>query len=103
MASPPIVAGVVMSVLAAVPGFVDWAFGIPSGTEAKQHGTIHMALNVAALIFFVAHAIVRHDKWGVYNNSPHSGVGILLAALGIACTIGAGLFGWMLIQTTTSE
>lgn len=92
------IAGVIMAVPAALTGLVDWAVGIPSGTDAKGHGAIHMALNVAALIFFLANAIVHHDKWGVYNDSPHSGVGIVLAALGVACTIAAGFFGWMLIQ-----
>jgi uncharacterized membrane protein len=92
------IGGVIMAVPAAFAGFVDWFFGIPNGTDAKRHGTIHMALNIAALIFFVANAIVHHDKWGFYNENPHSGVGIVLAALGVACTVGAGLFGWMMVQ-----
>src|SRR5438067_13675673 len=40
-------AGVVMAVVAALPGFIDWATGIPGDTEAKNVGLRHMLLKVA--------------------------------------------------------
>src|SRR5438094_292196 len=43
-------AGVVMGAVAAVPGFVDWAMGIPRSSPAKRTGLIHMALNVTTLV-----------------------------------------------------
>src|SRR5690348_11645564 len=43
------IAGVGMALLAALPGFVDWAFGVPRGSAAKGVGLAHAGLNVAAL------------------------------------------------------
>lgn len=36
------IAGIVMAALAALPGFVDWAIGIPSESPAKSRGLSHM-------------------------------------------------------------
>src|ERR687886_29215 len=46
-------AGVVMAVVAALPGFLDWLVGIPRGSDASRTGLIHMGLNVTALVLFV--------------------------------------------------
>jgi uncharacterized membrane protein len=90
------VAGVVMAVVAAIPGFVDWAFGIPSGTRAKGHGLRHLILNVSALVLF---AIVMFTYVGRWNGAnPSAVLAIVLAAVGVVLTIGAGMFGWTLIQ-----
>jgi uncharacterized membrane protein len=91
------VAGVVMAVIAAIPGFLDWAWGIPASSPAKLHGTIHMVLNVTALILFAVNAATHIGYWE-FTDHPHSGLGIVLAALGVACTIAAGYYGWTMVQ-----
>jgi uncharacterized membrane protein len=89
-------AGVVMAAITALPGFIDWAVGIPSGTPAKSHGLTHMLLNVTALLLFVINAILHTGSW---TNPSGEASGIILALLGVLCTVGAGYFGWTMIQT----
>jgi len=91
------VAGVGMAVLAALPGFVDWAFGIPGGTAAKRTGLIHLGLNVGALALFA----ITLGVYARYWNGPaeSAGLGIVLSAIGVGLTILAGFQGWKLVQT----
>ncbi|HET9255898.1 MAG TPA: DUF2231 domain-containing protein [Pseudonocardiaceae bacterium] len=91
-------AAVVMSVIAAIPGFIDWAAGIPSGTPAKLTGRIHMALNVVALVLFIISFFAYYRYW---NGPADAGgvLGIVLAGIGVALTVAAGFQGWALIQT----
>ena len=90
------IAGVGGAVLAAVPGLADWAFGIPKDSGAKVIGLTHAALNVIALGLFAAVIAVYFPDW----NGPAAGatLGIVLSAVGVAATVGAGFFGWMLVQ-----
>lgn len=90
------IAGVVMAAVAALPGFIDWAVGIPSGTAAKGHGLTHMLLNVTALVLFIINALIHTGNW---DKPSGSASGIILALLGVLCTVGAGYFGWTMIQT----
>lgn len=91
-------AGVIMAVVAALPGFIDWAMGIPSDTEAKQVGLRHMLLNVVALVIFIVNYLLAYGKW----NAPApggAGARIVLALIGVLLTVAAGAHGWTLIQT----
>jgi uncharacterized membrane protein len=89
-------AGVVMACVAAVPGLVDWATGIPRRSAAKKTGLVHMGLNVAALAIFLVNAIIY---WNYRPNElPDAGTGIVLAAIGVLLTIPAGFLGWNLVQ-----
>jgi uncharacterized membrane protein len=91
------VAGVGMALIAAIPGFIDWASGIPRGSRAKMIGLRHLALNVIALVAFAVSMGLYASRW----NGPFTfsaGPGILLAAVGVASTILAGFHGWMLVQ-----
>jgi uncharacterized membrane protein len=90
------IVGVITAALAALPGLVDWAFGIPRGSAAKQTGMIHAGLNVTALGLFLAAIAVYGGNW----NGPAIGAapGIVLAAIGVAATAAAGFFGWSLVQ-----
>jgi uncharacterized membrane protein len=89
-------AGIAMAVVAALPGFLDWLLGIPSGTGAKKDGLIHGLFNVAALGLFTASFISYASHW----NGPATGaaLGIALSAIGVGCTLAAGWYGWMLVQ-----
>ena len=91
------VAGVGMAVVAAVPGFIDWAFGIPRGVRAKTTGLRHMLFNLAALALFAVTLVMYISHW----NGPFKvnvWPAIVLSAFGVLCTIAAGFFGWTLVQ-----
>ncbi|MCA1831386.1 MAG: DUF2231 domain-containing protein [Actinomycetota bacterium] len=90
------VAGVGMASVAAVPGLIDWVFGIPSDTAAKRTGLKHLLLNDLALAVFVASMIVYLGDWT--NPTRSAGLGIVLAGIGVAATIVAGFLGWKLVQ-----
>jgi uncharacterized membrane protein len=90
------VAGVVTAAIAALPGLVDWAFGIPADSAAKKVGLIHAGLNVTALGLFLAAVAMYAGNW----NGPAVSAtpGLILSALGVAATAAAGFFGWSLVQ-----
>lgn len=90
-------AGVGMAVLTASPGFLDWALGIPGRSEAKRIGLIHMGLNALALALFGANLAIHAHRWA--DARPTGAVsGVVLGALGILATLGAGFLGWALVQ-----
>lgn len=89
-------AGIIMAAVTALPGFIDWAMGIPNGSPAKKHGLTHMLLNVAALVLFAINFFVHLGQHS--DAHPDKAVGIILAVLGVLCTVGAGFFGWTMIQ-----
>ncbi|WP_073945960.1 DUF2231 domain-containing protein [Streptomyces kebangsaanensis] len=90
------VVGVGSALLAALPGFVDWSFGIPRGSAAKTVGLAHAGLNVAALVLFAISLGTYVTHW----NGPATGTtpGLALTSAGVACTIAAGFLGWTLVQ-----
>jgi uncharacterized membrane protein len=89
-------AGVVGAAFAAVPGFIDWAMGIPSGHPAKAVGLEHLLLNVTALLLFGIDAYLQYGQWS--DPTPSSGVAIALAAVGMGLTVAAGFLGWNMVQ-----
>lgn len=90
------VVGVGSALLAALPGLVDWAFGIPRGSAAKTVGLAHAGLNVTALVLFAVSLGMYVTHW----NGPATGttLGLALTSAGVACTVAAGFLGWMLVQ-----
>jgi len=88
-------AGVVMALVAAIPGFVDW-LGIPSEKRAKKVGLNHLLCNVGALLLFAINFFLQYKKWD--DPQPDSSPSILLTAAGLILTVTAGFFGWSLIQ-----
>jgi uncharacterized membrane protein len=100
--------GVITAVIAAVPGFIDWARGIPKNTPAKATGRSHMLLNVVALGLFTVNLFVQTGKWVDMAQlaratgqieAPSAGVALFLSGLGVLSTIVAGALGWKLVQT----
>lgn len=91
------IGGVIMAAVTALPGFVDWTMGIPAGSPAKGHGLRHMLLNVIALVLFIINAAVHATQW--YAAHPDLAWGLVLSVVGVLCTVAAGFFGWMMIQT----
>ncbi|MEH0421182.1 DUF2231 domain-containing protein [Streptomyces sp. B21-083] len=90
------VVGVGSALLAALPGFVDWAFGIPRGSAAKTVGLAHAGLNVTALALFA----ISLGTYATHWNGPATGttLGLALTSAGVLCTLAAGFLGWMLVQ-----
>lgn len=91
------IAGVVTAIIAAIPGFIDWALGIPTGSSAKSTGLQHMLLNVLALILFGISAVIFSNR--VDAGSAELGWPLLLPVLGLFVTALAGYWGWTLVQT----
>lgn len=90
------VAGVLMALVTAVPGFLDWALGIPGGIPAKRHGLTHMILNVSALVIFFINLLFYAGQWNEVQ--PNVILAILLSLVGFVLTAGAGFFGYTMIQ-----
>ena len=90
------IAGVMGAFLAAVPGAIDWIFGIPSGHPAKTVGLEHMLLNVGALILFCVDGSIQCARWN--ESHPAWIVAVALAGCGLGLTAAAGFLGWTMVQ-----
>lgn len=90
-------AGVLMAVVAAVPGFLDWMLGVPRGTEARKHGFQHMLLNVTVLVLFSLNLWLNSGQWNTAQ--PETTLSITLPAIGFLLTLVAGYLGWTMVQT----
>src|SRR4051794_24388106 len=75
--------GIIMAVVAALPGFIDWLY-IPANTKAKRTGLFHMLCNVVTLVLYAACFFMQKDKWD--NPGTDVGSAILLTALGFVIT-----------------
>ncbi|XGC81803.1 DUF2231 domain-containing protein [Bdellovibrio bacteriovorus] len=89
-------AGVAMAFIAAIPGFVDWAVGIPNNTVAKKDGMIHMTLNLITLGLFAINAIVIRGTWNLGADSVATP--ITLTGLGTITLLCAGFYGWKMVS-----
>ncbi|HEX7675030.1 MAG TPA: DUF2231 domain-containing protein [Bdellovibrio sp.] len=86
---------VAAALLAAIPGFIDWAIAIPNKTAAKTDGLIHMCLNLVTLGLFGISAYVINGSWDtpVASLNPP----LVLTGLGCVSLLGAGYYGWIMI------
>lgn len=91
------VVGAGSALVAALAGFVDWAFGIPRDSKAKLVGLAHMLLNVTAVGLIAAAAGEYFPNWNGPNTGSALGLGLSSAA--VLLTLAAGSLGWMLVQT----
>ncbi|TSE00614.1 DUF2231 domain-containing protein [Skermania sp. ID1734] len=91
------IAGSGSAIVAALPGMIDWLFGIPRQSQAKILGLTHGGLNVTALGLFIATAVLYVGNWN--GPSADATLGLALTAAGVAVTIAAGALGWTLVQT----
>jgi uncharacterized membrane protein len=89
--------GVVMAIIAALPGLIDFVSGIPRGTQASATARNHALLNGAALLLFAINLGYIWEGWR--GTIVHTSGGILLSVLGLLATVGAGSYGWKLVQT----
>jgi nitrite reductase/ring-hydroxylating ferredoxin subunit/uncharacterized membrane protein len=85
--------GVVMALLAAIPGFVDW-LDIRSDHPAKPLATYHMALNLAAVGLYVVNLLTRQ---GELDRAQPAILGVVLSALGVGIIAVSGYLGGKLV------
>lgn len=53
--------GIITALVAAVPGFIDYFFTVPPATRAKKRATLHMVLNLVAVLLFGVALFLRGD------------------------------------------
>ena len=88
-------AAIATALVAAVPGFIDWAVGVPNKTEAKKDGLIHMTLNLLTLAIFIGNGLMMNGTWDQPMNSL--GSSIILTGVGCVLLMGAGYYGWTMV------
>ncbi|MFO7445735.1 MAG: DUF2231 domain-containing protein [Ignavibacteriaceae bacterium] len=81
------IAGILMAVVAATPGFIDYLFSVPPKSSAKTRATRHMVVNLIAVFIFLVAVIMRIP----IIDQPDNAV-IILEIIG-AGFLGAG--GWL--------
>ena len=88
--------GVVMAVVAAVPGLID-LLGLPRHSRARSVALRHAGFNSLALVLFTISlvALYRSERATNYDATAP----LVLGILGIASTVAAGWLGWNLTQT----
>ncbi|HUS27286.1 MAG TPA: DUF2231 domain-containing protein [Kofleriaceae bacterium] len=98
------IGGVVMAIVAAVPGTIDLFTAVPARTRARATGIRHAAFNVLSLVLFAISAymlyrnagstLVPEDgKYGLDTTAP-----LVLSLLGVLSTLVAGWLGWSMTQ-----
>lgn len=97
------IAGVVMAVVAAVPGAID-LLSLPRQSRARVTGLRHASFNVFALVMFAISAVLlwrsmhgAPDDAGVYRLDTTGP--LVIGIVGLLSTITAGMLGWTLVQT----
>ena len=76
-----VAAGIVGALLAAVPGLIDY-FSIDE-TEMKRIGTLHLAVNIGAVVIFAI------NLWLRFRLPPESSLPLVLSIIGVLA-IGLG-------------
>lgn len=87
-------AGIISAVVAAVPGFIDYASILPADSLAKQRATRHMLSNLGAVALFIIAWFIRG------NAAAQPGWAVLLLEAGgvILLTMGGWLGGTLVYR-----
>lgn len=87
-----IAAGIVGAILAAIPGLIDWL--TITEPAAKKTGTLHLVLNVSALLLFGVSLYLRMKHYGAAAVGHHLQVPFVISVAGwIDMAISASLGG----------
>lgn len=95
------IAGVVMAVVAAVPGLID-LLSLPRQSRARITGLRHAGFNVLALVLFAISAVLLwRNVHATYNGIVNldTTAPLVLGIVGLLSTVTAGMLGWTLVQT----
>lgn len=86
-----LIAGIAGALLAAVPGFIDYAYTVPPNSSAHKRATQHMLLNLI-------HVAVFATAWWLRREGTVSGlVVVAMEAVGVAVMAVAGWYGGTLV------
>ena len=88
-----LIAGIAMALIAAVPGFIDYAFTVPPDSSARKRASKHAVLNLCMVALF-AMALIYRSRYGV--GSP--ALLILLETAGFVVMLIAGWLGGTLVH-----
>lgn len=88
-----LIAGVVMAIVAAIPGVIDYLKTVPPDSSAKNRASIHAFLNVCMLALFAAALIYRLN-----TSTPQAMAYILLEAGAFIIMLAAGWMGGTLVH-----
>ncbi len=88
-----ILVGVIMGLVAAVFGFLDW-LAIPAGTRAKTVGLLHGAGNVVVVALFFVSWLIRRGEVGRLPSTT----AFVLALLGVLLVAVTGWLGGELVD-----
>jgi uncharacterized membrane protein len=99
------IGGVVMALVAAVPGLIDLLTSVPRRSRARATGIKHAAFNVLALTLFAISAVLLYRNAGATFNFDYSPfvldvtAPLVLSIAGLLSTLAAGWLGWTMVQT----
>ena|SRR6266404_2115802 len=90
-----IAAGIVGAILAAVPGLIDWL--TITDPAAKKTGTLHLILNVSALLLFGVSLYLRMKHYGAAAAGYHLQVPFAVSVAGLVDMMIAASLGGKLV------
>ena len=97
------IAGVVMGLMAAIPGAIDRYF-LPKPSRAKELANQHALFNLFAIALYGVSGALLYAGWnertmidGVYSFNPT--IPLALDMIGFVSMVTAGMLGWSLVQT----
>ncbi|HEY5939081.1 MAG TPA: DUF2231 domain-containing protein [Kofleriaceae bacterium] len=91
------VAGVVMALVAAIPGAID-LFSLPKGSRARATGLKHASFALLATGLFAVAAATSYRQWAG-GGVPDATVPLVLSIVGVLSLLVAGWLGWTMVQT----
>ena len=93
-------AGVVMAVVAAIPGTID-LLTLPRQSRARVTGLRHAGFNVLALVLYAISAVIlwRNMHTDASEIVLDTTAPLVLGIVGLLSTLTAGMLGWTLVQT----
>lgn len=85
------VAGVVLALVAAIPGIVD-LFSIPRDTAPRVTGARHGRLAMVATLFYICAAVMQYQGLDVR-------LALIASAVGVIVLGRVAILGWTMVQT----
>ena len=86
-----VIGGIVMGLVAAIPGLIDYLFTVPPKSSAKKRGLKHALINVSHLVLFFIAFLIRR------NEHPDTVLILILEAAGVILIFIAGWLGGTLV------
>jgi uncharacterized membrane protein len=81
------VAGAIVSVFAALTGFIDWLRSSESGTQARRTANTHASIMLTVTVLAIVNIVLRLNGYHTHASTP---VGIMVLSLVIAALVSWG-------------